>query len=165
MLAQQDSKWYFPGTRHTQSRIKWSQRRTSGEPCHHYWLSTIATWFGVRKMSSHVLFSITVNSCKVSQLIKDICDQLNKLKIFTDLYDKIGNWGSYLRDMIIIWGLILVLCSSFWMCWCMYHLLPIVTPWSYTPSTWTDSWIDSNCHTAHCPISAGSSQSSHSPIP
>ena len=49
----------------------------------------------------------------MSQLIGDIHDQLNKMKVSTGLFDGIGNWESYLRDVIRILGLILVLCFSF----------------------------------------------------
>ena len=61
-------------------------------------------------------FDITVNSHNVSQLIGDIHDQLNKIKISTNLFDRIGHWGSYLRDVIIILGLILTYVYLFCVC-------------------------------------------------
>lgn len=72
-------------------------------------------------------FNITDNSHKVSHFIGDIHDQFKKSKLSTGLFDGIGNWGSYLRDVITIWSLIFVLCLFFCMCCCMCCLMAIMT--------------------------------------
>ena len=84
---------------------------------------------GCKDFPNMCCFNITDNSYKVSQSIKDIRAQLDKIRVSPGLFDWLGNWGQYFRDAVLLIEIIVGFCLFLYVCRCLCCLMPSNISW------------------------------------